>query len=139
MGLFLRAVLCSTTPIPAYKIDFRGQKAQNFLGCSAPGPPASYPFSDAHACQASAAVGPQRQRIDMLEQANLKMTFELNTIELKMNQKMQQVQEKLMELAQPSQVFCGIYRADWLEGKISITDRNLENAFQPSKPQPQSS
>ena len=27
MGLFLRAVLCSTTPIPAYKIDFRAQKS----------------------------------------------------------------------------------------------------------------
>ena len=49
-----------------------------------------------------------KQRIDMLEHANFKMTYELNTIELKMNQKMQQVQEKLMELAQPSQVFCPI-------------------------------
>ena len=30
MGLFLRAVLCSTTPIPAYKIDFRAQKSSKF-------------------------------------------------------------------------------------------------------------
>ena len=30
MGLFLRAVLCSTTPIPAYKIDFRAPKSSKF-------------------------------------------------------------------------------------------------------------
>ena len=30
MGLFLRAVLCSTTPIPAYEIDFRAQKSSKF-------------------------------------------------------------------------------------------------------------
>ena len=42
MGLFLRAVLCSTTPFPAYKIDFRARRAQHFLCGSAPGPPPAY-------------------------------------------------------------------------------------------------
>ena len=30
MGPFLRAVLCSTTPLSAYKIDFRAQKSSKF-------------------------------------------------------------------------------------------------------------
>ena len=59
MGLFLRAVLCSTTPIPAYKIDFRAQKSSKFSRGLRPRTPASYPFSDVRVCRVSGPAPPQ--------------------------------------------------------------------------------
>ena len=44
MGLFLRAVLCSTTPIPAYKIDFRAQKSSKFSRGLRPRTPGRLPL-----------------------------------------------------------------------------------------------
>ena len=44
MGLFLRAVLCSTTPLPAYKIDFRAQKSLKFSRGLRPRTPGRLPL-----------------------------------------------------------------------------------------------
>ena len=44
MGLFLRAVLCSTRPISAYEIDFRAQKSSKFSRGLCPEPPGLLPL-----------------------------------------------------------------------------------------------
>ena len=60
MGLFLRAVLCSTTPLPAYKIDFRAQKSSKFSRGLRPRTPGRLPLLGRTCLSGFGPVSPQR-------------------------------------------------------------------------------
>ena len=62
MGLFLRAVLCSTTPFPAYKIDFRAQKSSFFSRGLRPRTPGKLPLLGRTCLSGFGPVSPQRKK-----------------------------------------------------------------------------